>query len=676
MKKIAVCSFILSLAFTVKGVTQNRPMTEEDYYRIVTLPIPETVELEVGGLAVLPDGRLAASTRRGEVWMISNPYLKGSGQPTFKRFAHGLHEPLGLLYRPDGSFLLSQRGEITHLTDSDGDGVADIYESFYKWPLSGNYHEYSYGPIQAPNGDLLVTLNLGWIGHGASLVKWRGWLLKFDDKANMKPIATGLRSPAGYLALKNGDIFYTENQGDWVGSGRMTHLEPGDFAGNPEGLVWSQEPESPVKLKQKDIPDTGEPLYEVAKRVPGLKAPAVWFPHTLMGISTSDICEDLTKGAFGPFEGQLFVGDQGHSKVMRVALEKIKGRWQGICFPFREGFQSGILRMVWGLDGSIFVGQTSRGWSATGKDLFGIQRLVWTGKTPFEMKTVHSTPDGFEVEFTLPADKKTALDPSSYQFNSFTYKYHHTYGSPIINASERTIRHIALSENGLKARIVLDSLKLGYIHEIKAEGVRSTAGLPLLHNVGYYTLNEIAEGEKIPASMWTVAISKPVSETANSATTAHNGHTMPTSNTSAPKTGNSVKRTVDQPADWTNGPDQVITLGTKPGLKFDVTQIQVKAGSRIKWVFNNNDDMLHNCVIVKPGTANPVGEAAIKLGLKGSEMQYVPKSANVLYHTNILQPETSESIYFIAPNEPGEYTFLCTFPGHHTLMQGKMKVAK
>ncbi|AXE19317.1 auracyanin family protein [Runella rosea] len=672
MKKIVLYSFILSFASVLVGQAQNRPMTEEDYYRIVTLPIPENVQLEVGGLSVLPDGRLAASTRRGEVWMINNPYLKGSGQPTYKRFAHGLHEPLGLLYRPDGSFLLSQRGEITHLVDSDGDGVADVYESFYKWPLSGNYHEYSYGPVLAPNGDLLVTLNLDWIGHGASLAKWRGWLLKFDDKANMKPIATGLRSPAGYIALQNGDMFYTENQGDWVGSGRMTHLETGDFAGNPEGLVWSQDPESPVKLTMKDIPDTGEPLYDVAKRVPGLKAPAVWFPHTLMGISTSDIKEDMTKGAFGPFEGQLFVGDQGHSKIMRVMLEKVKGRWQGICFPFREGFQSGILRMVWGLDGSMFVGQTSRGWSATGKDPFGIQRLVWTGQMPFEMKKVISKPDGFEVEFTLPVDKKTAQDPASYQFNSFTYKYHHNYGSPIINASERVIRHIAVSDNGLKARIVLDSLKLGYIHEIKAEGIRSAAGLPLLHNVGYYTLNEIAEGEKIPASQWTVSVSKP----ADNSMTAHSGHTMPAATSAVPKGPSTAKRNVEQPADWTNGPDQVITLGTVPGLKFDITQVQVKAGSRIKWVFNNNDDMLHNCVIVKPGTANPIGEAAIKLGLKGSDLQYVPKSANVLFHTNILQPETSEAIYFTAPNEPGDYTFLCTFPGHHTLMQGKLKVTK
>jgi azurin len=362
---------------------------------------------------------------------------------------------------------------------------------------------------------------------------------------------------------------------------------------------------------------------------------------------------------------------------MRVMLEKVKGRWQGICFPFREGFQSGILRMVWGLDGSMFVGQTSRGWSATGKDAFGIQRLVWTGKMPFEMKAVRAMPDGFEVEFTLPVDKKTAQEANSYQFNSFTYKYHHTYGSPIIGASERVIRHIAVSDNGLKARIVLDSLKLGYIHEIKAEGIRSMTGLPLLHNVGYYTLNEIPEGDKIPSSQWTAATPKPTAEAVSNTTSDHSGHTM--SVTTTPSTSNpksTAKRTIEQPADWTNGPDQVVTIGTKPGLKFDLTDVQVKVGSKVKWVFNNNDDMLHNCVIVKPGTANPVGEAAIKLGLKGSDMQYVPKSTNVLFHTNILQPETSEAIYFIAPREPGDYTFLCTFPGHHTLMQGKLKVTK
>jgi hypothetical protein len=103
---------------------------------------------------------------------------------------------------------------------------------------------------------------------------------------------------------------------------------------------------------------------------------------------------------------------------------------------------------------------------------------------------------------------------------------------------------------------------------------------------------------------------------------------------------------------------------------------EIKAGSKIRLVFNNNDDMMHNVVGVMPGTADEVADLAIKLGLKGSQMNYVPKSANVLFNTALLQPHSSESIYFIAPTKPGEYTFMCTYPGHGSVMRGMLKVVQ
>ena len=119
--------------------------------------------LEVGGMDVLPDGQLAVSTRRGEVWLVKNPSMTGPARPEFKRFAHGMHEALGLAYR-DGMIYTSQRGELTRLKDIDGDGQADTYETVYSWPLEGNYHEYSYGPLIKPDGTMIVTLNLAWSG--------------------------------------------------------------------------------------------------------------------------------------------------------------------------------------------------------------------------------------------------------------------------------------------------------------------------------------------------------------------------------------------------------------------------------------------------------------------------------------------------------------------------------
>jgi hypothetical protein len=87
----------------------------------------------------------------------------------------------------------------------------------------------------------------------------------------------------------------------------------------------------------------------------------------------------------------------------------------------------GVLRMTWGTDGSMFV--SARPPAGEGRALFGLQRLVWTGETPFEMKAIRARPDGFEMEFTQPVDRATAADPPAYEITSFTYKYHPVHGS-------------------------------------------------------------------------------------------------------------------------------------------------------------------------------------------------------------------------------------------------------
>lgn len=673
---LLVCGLFLMTPVSLRAQNQTEPKAisakEQDYYTIVDIPVPDGIELEVGGLALTPDGSLGVATRRGEIWLIENPYMTGTRIPQFNKFASGLHEPLGLAYH-NGSFYTSQRSELTKLTDRNGNQKADAYETVVSWPLSGNYHEYSYGPLFTPEGDMLITLNLGWIGHGSSMAKWRGWMMKVTQEGKMTPIASGMRSPSGFGFNAQGDVFYGENQGDWVGSGRITHVETGDFVGNPEGLVWSHLEGSPVKLRPEDIPDTGLPMSKVAANIPGFKTPAVWLPHGLMGISTSDILVDKSNGEFGPFNDQLFVGDQGHSKILRVQLEKVNGVYQGVAFPFREGFSSGILRMVWGNDGSMFVGMTSRGWGSTGKAPFGLQRLVWTGKLPFEIKTVKAQPDGFELEFTMPIQQSVAKNLESYKMSSFNYKYHHEYGSPVIELEDLAIKGVLVSEDGLKVRLVVDGLKEGYIHEINAVGIKSKEGMDLLHSVGYYTLNQIPAGAKLNLASGI--------DTPHDPHLAHKNMTAPspkeTPSAKANETPkNSQKRVNTVPETWSKGPDHSFSIGTKPGLKYDLEMLEVKAGSKVKITFNNNDDMLHNLVIVKPTTAIEVGEAALKMGLEGSQKHYIPNSDKVLFHTNILSPETSESIYFEAPSVPGDYTYICTFPGHAYLMQGIMRVVK
>lgn len=664
MKNIKEFSNLILLLFLANSflfAQKGKPASEADFYQIRTIPIQEGIELEVGGLAPMPDGRIAVSTRRGDIWIVENPYMVGSTAPVYKKFASGMHEVLGLAYK-DGSFYCTQRGELTKITDTDGDGEADVYEAIAVWPLSGNYHEYSYGPLFDKNGDMYVSLNLAWVGYGeGNMAKWRGWILKITPEGKIEPFATGLRSPAGILLNEAGDLFYGENQGDWVGSGRITHLAKGDFAGNPGGLFWTKEPNTPLKLVKSDIPDTGEPMYKAAEKVKELKLPAMWLPHTILGISTSDIIENKTFGKFGPFENQYFVADQGHSKIMRMTLEKVNGQYQGVIFPFIEGFQSGILRLRWGTDGSIFAGMTSRGWSSTGKEKFGLQRLEWTGKIPFEMKDIKAMPDGFEIEFTKPVDAKTAKTVTNYELSSFNYKYHHTYGSPIIENMPSKLKNIIVSADRMKVRLVMDTRRY-YIHEIKLNNILAESGESLLHNTGYYTLNNIPEGEKA-SSM--------------NSNMNHAEHNMGTMSIEKPKVlAPSAKRQNEMPESWGGTEDQVVSIGTKPGLQFDTKIIQIKAGSKIKWIFNNNDDMTHNLAILAPASADAVATMAMNLGLKGTDVGYIPNSPKVLYHTGLLEPDSAETIYFVAPSKSGTHTYICTYPGHGQIMRGVLKVVK
>jgi len=134
-----------------------------------------------------------------------------------------------------------------------------------------------------------------------------------------------------------------------------------------------------------------------------------------------------------------------------------------------------------------------------------------------------------------------------------------------------------------------------------------------------------------------------------------------------------AKRVTQKPADWRN-PGFSLMISTIPGLKYDKKSLSVKAGSTVKLTFYNNDDMPHNIVITAPGKADAVGKQALDLDLQGERLDYVPNTENVLHFTQLLSPGARETIYFRAPEKPGAYQYVCTFPGHYLRMRGTLAV--
>ena len=123
----------------------------------------------------------------------------------------------------------------------------------------------------------------------------------------MIPICSGLRSPGGVAANKEGAMFCIESQGPWNGSCSLKHLKEGGFLGHPASYNWYQFVE---KMDTPKIePNTNSRISIERKRVKELVPPVILFPYIKMGRSISGFRLNQTKGKFGPFEDQLFFGD-------------------------------------------------------------------------------------------------------------------------------------------------------------------------------------------------------------------------------------------------------------------------------------------------------------------------------------------------------------------------------
>jgi glucose/arabinose dehydrogenase len=485
-------SALTLLAVTSASLYAAAPR-ESDYYTITTFDTPKETALEVSAIELLPDGKLALGTRRGEIWTAANVSDADPSRVQYQLFASGQHEVLGLAFK-DNALFATNRYEIARITDEDADGRGDVFQTFSdQWGVSGDYHEYAFGSTFDKNGDLWVALCL--TGSFSSNADFRGWALRVKPDGTMVPTCSGLRSPGGIGFDAEGETYYTDNQGPWHGSSTLQHLVPGSFQGHPGGNAWYDK--APEMGPRPAEPNDKSRMVKERERVKELVPPAIYLVHGKIGNSPTFILCDLSDGKFGPFQKQLFVGDQSHSNISRVYLETVNGVRQGAVFPFLKGFKSGLIGGRMTKEGLIFAGGSDRGWGASGGKPYCFERVQWTGEVPFEVHEMRARPDGFELTFTKAVDPVTAGDPASYSMREFTYIYQAEYGSPEVDDVVPTISKATISPDGRSVRLIIDPLTKGHVHELHLKGVRSADVLPLLHPVAYYTLNEIPTGTQV-----------------------------------------------------------------------------------------------------------------------------------------------------------------------------------
>jgi len=453
---------------------------EADFYRVDWLTPPAGSVLEVGGMDFLPDGRLALSTRRGQVWIVANALAENPADARFSLFAEGLQEGLGLAV-VDGAIHVLQRGELSKLADEDGDGRCDRIDTLCDaWGVSGHYHEFAFGLPRDAAGNFFLSLNVSfgdpqwW--HGRSTAPWRGWIVKVTPRGELEPYALGFRSPCGLGFDEEGNLFETDNQGDWMPSCPIFHVKPGRFYGHPASLAWTSE-----YLATKTAPSDTIPPERA--REPA----AAWIPYK-WSRSAGNLAPDITQGKFGPFAHQLFVAELTNGLIVRTQLERVRGELQGACFLFRQRVGSAI-RVLFAPDGTLFAGLTNRGWGGLAP-AHGVGRIRWTGRTPFEIREVHLLQDGFDLSFTQPI----AAPPERVEGLLYHYDWWWEYGSPERGNEPLELAGAEISPDRTHLRLRFANLRAGEVARVALKGLRSESGEPLLHEEFAYTINQLPEG--------------------------------------------------------------------------------------------------------------------------------------------------------------------------------------
>ena len=415
---------------------------------------------EALGLVLTEDKTTVIATRTAGIWRM----VKGE----WRLFAEGTFDSLGLLVEDKKGFtvIAGQKAELTRIRDTNGDGIADSYETLFDaHSYHGNYHSYMHGPTRGSDGAYYISINLADGGDGSTYKAGgkymgtqgglSGWNIRVEPNGKFELWANGLRSPAGLGTAPDGRIWYSDNQGEYMGTSKIFTIEKNNFFGHPSALV--------------DLPGMTPDSPEIAwEKVQNKRTNAiVLLPHNRVANSPGNPAWDNTKGKFGAFAGQMLMGDQTQSNLLRIAIQKVDGIEQGSAMPFIDGLESGVMRPLFLPDNSLLLGQTGRGWQAKGGHVASLQRIFWDGKTiaPAILQML-ATPSGFALELTQPIDDKITADDlkSLVMLQSWVYRDAPDYGSDELDVTQETIKLVSLSADRKTVSVDLASLVQKQVH--------------------------------------------------------------------------------------------------------------------------------------------------------------------------------------------------------------------
>lgn len=608
----------------------------------IELPLdnPWRTPLFCGDHDFLPDGSALVCTMQGDVWQVTG-LTDGSSAKTgpratavWRRFASGLHHALGLVVTESGVFVQG-RDQITRLHDLNDDGEADFYECF-----SNAYITSTAGH------DFICGLQRDSAGYFYTASGNQGVVRISPDGRRADVIATGFRNPDGIGLSPDGFVTVPSSEGEWIPASMICEvLLPGTEIGNPAPYFGYGGP------RDGQAPDL----------------PLVYLPRGLDNSSGGQVF--VSSDRWGPLGGQMLHFSFGAGSHFLLLRDTVAGQSQGAVVPLPGEFLSGAHRGRFNpRDGQLYVSGMG-GWGTYTPDAGCFQRVRYTGEPVQLPVAFHVYENGVTVTCTGPLDAATAERPESHFAQCWNYRYSGAYGSP-----EYSSRQVGLQGH--------DVLPIRSAH-VLPDGRTLFLELPDLQPVNQLHLRLHAGQLLRPAGA-----DHPAQDGVDLFLTVHRldepftqfpGYqAVPKTIAPHPILADLALATRRVPNPWQKRVANARTIRVETGknLTFATQTLTVRAGEPIQFTLVNPDVVPHNWVLARPGTLRAVGEASNRLVADPDAFarHYVPQTDDVLYYTDIVSPGSDFTIYFRAPQNPGRYPYLCTFPGHWMVMNGELIV--
>jgi len=598
---------------TTKGVL-GKP-NEGATYATDTLTVPYENPfnsiMQLTGIAFDAAQTAYVSTLAGEIWTVKG-IDDGLETLVWKRFASGFNQPIGLRIDPDGLFVLD-RGQIYRLHDLNFNGEADYYENYAN--DFGGYdrsHSHTFGLHRTKDGSFHFSQRESILRTGP------------DQKTTFQ--GSGVRNCMGIGGAA--DYFWVAPQeGSWTPASSIIEVNQNEFYGLPN----------------KD-----------ANLGTSIATPLCYIPRGVEN-SIGGMLE-VTNDQWGPFKGAhvgLSYGLGLHYLILRDATG---ARPQGAVVPLEGEFLAGTIRGAFHpKDGQLYAVGLD-GWGDYSVKDGCFHRVRYLGGAAHKPSGFRIHANGIRVDFPM------ALKPNASKIfaHAWNYEYAKRYGSPEFSAKRPgslghdriEVRSVILLESGNALFVEMPTMEPVMqlhlrMHLVSADGQAFKTDLfaSPMYPSAPLTLPGLAEtvSGKPSAIALRVAMDEgPVSQ----------------------KSGKPIEG------------ERQLVMEAVGGLQYKQTELTAKPGEALALHFKNTDVMPHNWVLVKPGTMQTVGTASFAMlnDPDAGKKQYVPELNAVLNHVPVVNAGQEHILHFSAPVAPGEYPYICTFPGHWQAMRGVLIV--